>query len=189
MRPSEIYTLRWEQITLTKEGLIQITKGKSKAARRVLPLVPAVQRILEYRHRDQGFPTVGWVFPTASKSGHLEQGSAKNQHHKAIQVVNNTAKEEAKKSGITNPEDKLKPFAPYCLRHTALTNLAPQCDTFALKTIAGHSSITITQRYIHPQAQAITQAFAKIAERQKGVTEGGDSSKPVKIEEIQKACN
>jgi integrase len=47
MRPSEIYSLRWEQISLTDQGFIQVTKGKSKAARRMLPLVPAVQRSLK----------------------------------------------------------------------------------------------------------------------------------------------
>jgi integrase len=179
MRPSEIYSLRWEQISLTDQGFIQVTKGKSKAARRMLPLVPAIQRILEARHREQGRPSEGWIFPTESKSGHLEQGSAKNQHLKAIQAVNKAAAEAARKAGVADPDMKLKPFAPYSIRHTALTNLAAQCDTFALKTIAGHSSITITQRYVHPQAEAITEAFKKIALRQNGVTEGGDSQKIV----------
>ena len=58
---------------------------------------------------------------------------------------------------------KLKPFPPYCLRHTALTNLAAAgCDAFTLARIAGHSSITITQRYCHPQADAIERAFSKL---------------------------
>ena len=33
------------------------------------------------------------------------------------------------------------------------------CDVFILTRIAGHSSITITQRYVHPQADAIERAF------------------------------
>jgi len=31
---------------------------------------------------------------------------------------------------------------------------------FVLARIAGHSSITFTQRYIHPQADAINRVFA-----------------------------
>ncbi len=51
---------------------------------------------------------------------------------------------------------------PYVLRHTVLTRLADAgCDVFALARIAGHSSITTTQRYVHPQADAIERAFAK----------------------------
>jgi site-specific recombinase XerD len=49
------------------------------------------------------------------------------------------------------------------MRHTALTRLAEAgCDAFTLARIAGHSSITITQRYCHPQADAIERAFAKL---------------------------
>ena len=72
-------------------------------------------------------------------------------------------------------KSKVKPFPPYCLSHTALTDLATLgCDAFALSKIAGHSSITITQRYFHPQADAIERAFGLIpAWRLKGVTEGG----------------
>jgi site-specific recombinase XerD len=81
----------------------------------------------------------------------------------------------------------VKRFAPYSIRHTALTNLAPECDTFALKTIAGHSSITITQRYVHPQAQAITNAFEKMTDRQNVVIAGGHSEEltdqPLQTEE------
>jgi hypothetical protein len=36
------------------------------------------------------------------------------------------------------------------------------CDAFTLARIAGHSSITITQRYCHPQADAIERAFGKL---------------------------
>jgi len=65
----------------------------------------------------------------------------------------------------------LAPFPPYCLRHTALTRLAEAgCDAFTLARIAGHSSITITQRYCHPQADAIERAFSKLASCSKVVT-------------------
>ncbi len=175
-RPGEVFTLRWENISLTDEGFIQVTKGKSKAARRTLPMVPLVRRALESRFRSQGCPKKGWMYPTLSRSGHLEKGTTKNQHIRAIHAVNKAAAEEAKKKGILNPEQRLKPFPPYCLRHTALTNLAPECDTFALRTIAGHSSIAMTQRYVHPQGRVISDAFKKLADRQKVGTDGGHSN-------------
>jgi integrase len=51
---------------------------------------------------------------------------------------------------------------PCTLRHTALTRLGAKAggDVFVLARIAGHSSIMVTQRYIHPQADAINRVFA-----------------------------
>jgi integrase len=158
MRPSEVFSLRWEHVLLNGTGgFLQIREGKSRAARRLLPLVPAVYSALKARYQAQGCPTESWVFPAATVSGHLEGGSAKNQHAAALKAVNDQAE---KKNGL-----ELIPFPPYCLRHTALTNLAAAgCDAFTLARIAGHSSITITQRYCHPQADAIERAFSKLTE-------------------------
>lgn len=147
MRPGEVFALRWENILLNGSGgLLQITNGKSRAAKRMLPLVPAVFDALKARQKEQGSPSEGWIFPHDTRSGHLESdGLAKGQHALALK------------------NSKVKPFEPYCLRHTALTNLGEAgCDAFTLARIAGHSSITITQRYVHPQADAIERAFAKL---------------------------
>jgi integrase len=70
----------------------------------------------------------------------------------------------------------LLPFEPYVMRHTALTRMAPLCDAFTLARIAGHSSITITQRYCHPQADAVQAAFLKFGNREV-VTEAGHHEK------------
>jgi integrase len=171
MRPGECYGLRWEHILLNGQGgLIQIAQGKTKAARRLLPMVPAVYQALKARYDAHGSPREGWVFPTGSRSGHLEESIAKNYHGKALEAL---AKAHADK-----PEEcpEVKPFEPYCLRHTALTNLAAAgCDAFTLARIAGHSSITITMRYCHPQADAIERAFSQMTVRQEVVTDGGQS--------------
>jgi hypothetical protein len=137
-------------------------------------------------------PAKGWVFPSASESGHLEEGSAKIQHRNAIEKLQaaKDAFETLEKSGCNGdwqdfveastglPKDYIlrhaktlrsgvKAFEPYCLRHTALTRLAESgCDAFTLARIAGHSSITITQRYCHPQAEAIEAAFNRLAPRE-----------------------
>ncbi len=156
MRPCEVFSLRWERVLLNGQGgLIQITEGKSRAARRILPMVPRVYQALLARHEAQGRPAEGWVFPSTSRCGHLEGGTAKSQHARALTA------------------SKVRPFEPYVLRHTALTNLAAAgCDAFTLARIAGHSSITITQRYCHPQADAIERAFAKFGGSGEVVTTG-----------------
>ena len=117
--------------------------------------------------RSTGFAE-GWVFPSAAKGGHLEQGTGKTQHSAAIakvnaQTINANAKLEA--AGEKPFPLPLIAFEPYVMRHTALTRMAPFCDAFTLARIAGHSSITITQRYCHPQADAVEAAFSKFGNR------------------------
>jgi len=156
-RPGEIFSLRWERVQLNGHGgLLQITDGKSKAARRVLPLVPAVYNTVKSRWTTVGEPEEGWIFPAETTAGHIGGGSAKNYHARALQTIQT----EAKEKGVETP---VKPFPPYTFRHTALTRLAESgCDAFTLAKIAGHSSITITQRYCHPQKAAVEAAFLKL---------------------------
>jgi integrase len=160
LRPGEVFCLRWENLAFNGDQVfVQIPRGKSKAARRVLPMMPQAYQVLKARWESQSSQADGWIFPSASRSGHFEQGSAKNQHAKALKI-----------SGIS-------PFEPYILRHTALTEIGKHCDTYTLARIAGHSSITITERYVHPQAEAIMHAFEKMAIRRQLVTEGGHPDK------------
>jgi integrase len=168
MRPGEAYCLDWRNVLLNGSGgLIQIVQGKTRAARRLLSMVPRVYETLKARHESQGCPSEGWVFPTGSASGHIEESSAKQWHEKAFEIL-----EAARKENPDLPE--LKYFEPYCLRHTALTNLeAAGCDAYTLARIAGHTSIRMTERYVHPQAEAIERAFARVAARQEVVTDGG----------------
>src|SRR5690349_14784509 len=117
-----------------------------------------------------------WVFPSTAKGGHLEQGTAKTQHSAAIAKINaetikaNPKREAAGEKPLPLP---LAAFEPYVMRHTALTRMVPLCDAFTLARIAGHSSITITQRYCHPQADAVEAAFSKFGNRSELVTDGG----------------
>jgi integrase len=81
MRPGEAFSLPWENIYLNGTGwLIQITEGKTKAARRMLPMVPAVFAALKARWEGAGKPEKGWLFPASSRDGHLNKDTAKDQH-------------------------------------------------------------------------------------------------------------
>lgn len=209
MRPGECYKLRWEHVLLNGSGgLVFVAEGKSRAARRQLPMVPAVYAALRARHRDQGEPETGWLFPTGSASGHVEQGSLKNGHSKALRQLQLAHMIAEKQKGqrdwmqavadgakldpvfVADHADVIRagvvPFEPYCLRHTALTRLAESgCDAFTLARIAGHSSITITQRYCHPQADAVERAFAKLAG---GHNSGHNESQPLLPQQTETAA-
>ena len=143
MRPSEVFALQWPHILLNgSSGLIHVVNGKSRAARRVLPMTPRVYALLQARHEAAGQPTEGWIFPSASSEGHYNGNAAKDHHARALTD-----------SGVAH-------FPPYVLRHTALTKLAAKgADAHTLARIAGHSSIVITMRYVHPQADAVERAF------------------------------
>jgi integrase len=57
------------------------------------------------------------------------------------------------------PED----FVVHSLRHTMLTRLGLLgVDAFTIMKIAGHSSITISQRYVHPSPESVERAFEKL---------------------------
>ena len=142
-------------------------------------MVCEVYAVLKSRHDAQKEPLEGWVFPSGSRSGHFEQDSAKNQHAAALRLLNEQDEDkESEQDEKDSDEPRFKPFEPYCLRHTALTWLAESgCDAFTLARIAGHSSITITQRYCHPQADAIERAFVKFSAGKELVTDGGHRGK------------
>lgn len=60
-------------------------------------------------------------------------------------------------------DSKVKPFVLYSLRHTMLTRLGEAgADAFAIQKIAGHSSIVVSQRYVHPTPGRLESAFAAL---------------------------
>jgi integrase len=153
MRPEECYRLRWETFTWEngRNGTLLITHGKTKAARRVLPLTPRIRAILETRWTKAGRPEEGWLWPAASKSGHVEPFSLKRQHRKALRL-----------SGV-------RPFVLYSLRHTFLTRLGESgCDAWTLARIAGHSSVAISARYVHPSEDAVLRAVERLGGHNSG---------------------
>jgi integrase len=63
MRPEENSRLRWESIGWSngQYGTLQVTHGKTAAARRMLPLSPRVRALLERRWEVAKRPSEGWV--------------------------------------------------------------------------------------------------------------------------------
>jgi integrase len=153
MRPEECYRLRWETITWTngRNCTLLVTHGKTKAARRVLPFTPRVRAILEARCENVSRPEEGYVWPATTKSGHVEPCSLKRQHRKALKG------------------SKVRPFVLYSLRHTFLTRLGESgCDAWTLARIAGHSSIAMSARYVHPSEDAVLNAVEKLGGHKTG---------------------
>src|SRR5258708_14355812 len=72
-----------------------------------------------------------WVFPSPTKSGHVESSTLKKRHQAALTL-----------SGVSR-------FVIYDLRHTCLTRWAKTMDPFTLMKLAGHADLNTTMRYVH----------------------------------------
>jgi integrase len=90
---------------------------------------------MERRHVEAGEPGAGYVFPrNANSKEPVPYDTINSQHDVTV-------------SALTS----LKRFRLYDLRHTFLTRLGEAgADAFAIQKVAGHSTITISQRYVHP---------------------------------------
>src|SRR6202521_3417208 len=146
LRPEECYRILWDSITWAngRNGTLLVTHGKTKAARRLLPMTPRVRQVLEDRWNANGRPSEGYVWPAQTESRHIEPSTLKKQHIKALKL------------------SKVRPFVLYSLRHTFLTRLGQSgCDVWTLARIAGHSSIAISTRYVHPSEDAVLDGMAR----------------------------
>lgn len=148
MRPEECFRLCWESITWVngRYGTLLVTHGKTAAARRVIPMTPRVRRTLEGLWDRAGKRVEGWVWPAPTMSGHIEPSSIRKQHLNAVRV------------------SKVRPFVLYTFRHTFLTRLGEGggMDPWSLAKVAGHSSIAISSKYVHPSGDAVLDAISRL---------------------------
>jgi integrase len=144
-----------------------VTHGKTKAARRVLPMTPRVRNILETRWQAIEKPLEGWVWLAATRSNHVESSSLKKQHRKALAIA------------------KVRPFVLYSLRHTFLTRLGESgCDAWTLARIAGHSNVSMSFRYVHPSEDAVLTAMAKLGGHKIGHSENHAESNVIEVKQL-----
>ena len=139
MRPEEVYTLRPEDVDLMRKT-VQVPRGKTPAARRVLTLTSSAFEVLQ--RRIMGIKTP-YLFPCDTDSS------------RPIPKVNNAHDRAVRESGIA-------PLRLYDLRHTWATRAAMSgIDLVTLAAMLGHSRIQMVLRYAHPtqvhQAKAMEQ--------------------------------
>ena len=119
----------------------------------MLPMTPRVRAVLEMRWESAGRPVEGWLWPAPTLSGHIDHSSLKKQHLRAVEV------------------SKVRSFVLYDFRHTFLTRLGESgCDAWTLARIAGHSSVAISSRYVHPSEDAVLSAMSRLGGHKIGHT-------------------
>ncbi len=181
IRPGEAANLQWPDVYLqpavrAKFGYIAIRKGKSPKAKRNLSLTARAAEMLKAR-KDAAKST--WVFPGDSPDAPILGTSLDHQH-------------ETVRTDLKLPQD----FVIHSLRHTMLTRLGEAgADAFTIMRIAGHSSVTTSQRYVHPTPEGMERAFERLedlntvkfeqAEAEAKAEAAGGSSVPAKVPTVK----
>jgi integrase len=132
-----------------KERTIFNPFGKTKAARRTIPLTDDLIGVLSVRVKQATKNNSEFVFPTRSEI------------QKPIKSVKRAHRAAAKRANINGN------FRLYDLRHTFATRaVAAGADLPTLSTLLGHTTILMTMRYVHPAAEQkrlVMQKFEKFS--------------------------
>jgi integrase len=160
MRPEEVYTLRPENVDLVK-GHLQVPRGKTAAARRLLRLTAAASDVLKRR----GGALEGPYFFPCEVDPSRSIPKVNNAHDRAVKA------------------SKVDRFRLYDLRHTWATRAAMSgIDLVTLAAMLGHSRIQMVLRYVHPTQEHQSKAMERLEdfnahqqiaefERQAGMTQ------------------
>jgi integrase len=148
LRVGEAVNLEWgdvhaEPVNGAKFGYVHIREGKSRNAKRNVSLTARASNMLKARASVLRTP---WVFPGNGGSRPFLVTSLDHMHAQVRESLNLP-----------------KGFVIHSLRHTALSRLGEAgAGAFEIMKIAGHSSVTISQRYVHPSPEAIERAFERL---------------------------
>lgn len=136
MRPAEVLSLRCEDIHLAERYAL-VPKGKTRAARRTLPLTENALRVLSRRMRGK------WCFPSRrSETGHVV--NVRKLHQQACRNTELT-------------------FRLYDLRHTYGSRaVMAGVGLPTLKELMGHESISTTMKYVHPTPEHKLRAVLRL---------------------------
>jgi site-specific recombinase XerD len=147
LRVGETLALEWRDVHLepvngARLGYIHVRNNKTKNAQRNVSITSRARAILEARQKATLSPLVfcddrGRQIP----ADHLDHA------HARLRAL------------LRLPAGAVI----HSLRHTMLTRLGESgVDTFTIMRIAGHSTVTLSQRYVHPSSEASGRAFERL---------------------------
>jgi integrase len=116
---------------------------ESRATRHAISGLPRAAEMLMAR---KATTKSVWVFPGETNESAILVTSLDHQHDDV-------------RTALNFPKD----FVIHSLRHTMLTCLGEAgTDAFTIMKIAGHSSVTVSQRYVHPTPEGMDRAFDRL---------------------------
>jgi integrase len=166
LRLGEVIAFEWsdvhtEPVGAAKFGYVHVRDGKSKNARRNVPLTMRARAVLLARKSQS---TSFRVF-TGPEGSPLRVTTLDHQH-KRLRVA-------LKLSGE---------FVLHSLRHTYGTRLGEAgADAFAIMRLMGHSSVTISQRYVHPTPEALERAVERLEAFNRSAEERASAEGPATV--------
>ena len=143
LRVSELLNLEWKNVRLdpangARFGYIHVPGGKSKYARRNVPLTDRARAMLLERSQNMTSP---FIFP--SQTGRPYRVQSIDHLHAKVRDL------------LRLPADSVV----YSFRHTYGTRLGEAgADAFTIMRLMGHSSVTVSQRYVHPTPATLERA-------------------------------
>ncbi len=155
LRIGELLNLRWEDIRFeptgsAKFGSVKVRVGKSQNAQRTLSLTARASSVLFSRRKVSTSP---FAFPGKRPDAPILVTSLNHLHSRVREPLVDGKKVQA------FPAE----FVLHGLRHTFLTRLGEAgTDAFTIMRLAGHSSVTVSQRYVHPTLDSCETAFERL---------------------------
>ena len=146
LRRKELLSLKWadvhfEPVGKARCGYVHVAGTKSRNSKRNLPLTVTARIVLE---RQRQISQCDYVFVLDTDATRMSSVSAINHCHERVRDVLGFPKE----------------FVLHSLRHTFGTRLGENSvDVFAVMKLMGHSSITVSQRYVHPTPEIMENAI------------------------------
>jgi integrase len=160
LRVGEALAIQWADVHLepangSRFGYIHIRSGKTSNAKRNVSITSRVRDMLAARQS----PKSAFVFP-GGKSATILVSSLDHAHSRI-------------RRALKLPQG----FVLHSLRHTFLTRLGlAGVEAFTIMKLAGHSSVTISQRYVHPTPEAMEHAFARLEDLNRQAFAAGSES-------------
>src|SRR5262249_52001050 len=148
LRPdSELCRLRWENVHLepagnAQFGYIHVPDGKTANAKRNVSMTKRVHAILSRRYEEARKSGAVYVFQRDKEQ--IPYCSIDSQHDRSCVKLRFRIR-------------------IYDFRHSFGTRLGESgADAFTIMKVMGHSSISISQRYVHPTPERLETAFVNL---------------------------
>jgi integrase len=147
LRLGEALALEWPEIHLepaagARFGYLHVRDGKSRFARRNVPLTERARAMLDTRKAESQGEMV------------FSEDGTRPMRISSLDHLHRTMRQTLKMPSV---------FVLHSLRHTYGTRLGEAgADAFTIMRLMGHSSVTVSQRYVHPTPEALERAVERL---------------------------